>query len=830
MTERIYLNDGWGFTKEYTEELLGDKYSGKLEEVRLPHTVVETPYNYFDESIYQMVSGYRRVLRAPKEWKDKSVLLTVEAAGHYAEVYLNGEMVKSHANGYTAFTVDLADKLIIGKDNVIVIKVDSRESLNIPPFGYVIDYMTYGGIYREVYLDIKEKTYISDLFIKPLIPDEELLPGEGADGGKMKERLKNFTFTGKIDFDITFSEITEEDVNNYIYKLNQAVYTVNQDGSLGEEIHKYSADVKPVPGTGAVMNGSFEVKGVSLWDVTSPKLYCLVTRLMSGDRLIDERRDKFGWRKADFRRDGFFLNGRKLKIRGLNRHQSFPYVGYAAPESLQRNDADIMKFELGLNAARTSHYPQSHYFVDECDRIGLMVFTELPGWQHIGDDAWKEQAVVNLEEMIKEYRNHTSIILWGVRINESQDDDELYTRTNAVARRLDPTRPTGGVRFLKKSHLLEDVYTYNDFVHTGKNQGVDKKSAVTPNMEKPYLVSEYNGHMYPTKAFDDEEHRQEHALRHANVLDSVNENRDIAGSFGWCMFDYNTHRDFGSGDRICYHGVMDMFRNPKLAAVVYAVHQTKTPVLEVSSTFDIGEHPAGNKGNLYIFTNADSVKMYKNDKFIKEYTHKDSPYKNLRYAPILIDDYIGTAIEDNEDFSPNQAKTIKELLNYTARYGQEYPLNMKAKMVKALTVYRMTFDDAVKLYGKYVGDWGGAATTFKFEAIKDGQVVKTVTKSAVTRLHIDAKVSKTVLSETSTYDAALIRITVKDEYGNVVPFYNEPVEIRTEGPVEVIGPSFAMMRGGMGGTMLRTKGERGTAKLILKSAQTEELIIDLEVK
>ncbi len=830
MTERIYLNDGWGFTKEYTEELLSGTFSGELEKVRLPHTVVETPYNYFDESIYQMVSGYRRIIEAPEEWQGKAVLLTIEAAGHYAEVYLNGEMVISHSNGYTAFTVDLADKLQYGKENCLVVKVDSRESLNIPPFGYVIDYMTYGGLYREVYIDIKEKTYIKDIFVKPVIPDEEILPGEEVSGGKMKERLRSFTFTGKVDYSLTLSDVSEEDLENSIYKVKQTVYAVTIDGSLGNEIITKEAEFNPYEDGSTVMKGSIDVQDVSLWDVTSPKLYMVKTLLTKGETVVDEKKVKFGWRKAEFRRDGFFLNGRKLKIRGLNRHQSYPYVGYAMPESMQRLDADIMKFELGLNAARTSHYPQSHYFLDECDRIGLMVFTEIPGWQHIGDDSWKEQAVRNTEEMILEYRNHTSIILWGVRINESQDDDELYARTNDVAHKLDPTRPTGGVRFIKKSHLLEDVYTYNDFVHSGKNQGVDKKSVVTPDVTKPYLISEYNGHMFPTKAFDDEEHRQEHALRHANVLDAVNENRDICGSFGWCMFDYNTHKDFGSGDRICYHGVMDMFRNPKLAAAVYSMHQTKTPVLEVSSSFDIGEHPAGNKGNLYIFTNADSVKMYKNDKFIKEYTHKDSPYKNLRYAPILIDDYIGDAIEENEDFSPNQAKTIKELLNYTARYGQDYPVNMKAKMVKALTVYRMTFADAVDLYGKYVGDWGGAATTFRFEAIRNGEVVKTVTRSAVTKLCITAKISRQELVEGNTYDAALVRIMVCDQFGNVAPFYSEPVQIVTEGPIEVIGPSYALMRGGMGGTMIRTTGQKGAAKITLKAAQTEDITINLEVK
>lgn len=98
-------------------------------------------------------------------------------------------------------------------------------------------------------------------------------------------------------------------------------------------------------------------------------------------------------------------------------------MGYAAPASMQIFDADILKRELGVNAVRTSHYPQSQDFIRRCDEIGLLVFTEFPGWQHIGDEEWKRQAVQNLKEMIVQYRNHPSIILWGVRINESQDDD-----------------------------------------------------------------------------------------------------------------------------------------------------------------------------------------------------------------------------------------------------------------------------------------------------------------------------------------------------------------------------------------------------------------------
>lgn len=136
-----------------------------------------------------------------------------------------------------------------------------------------------------------------------------------------------------------------------------------------------------------------------------------------------------------------------------------------------------------MNAVRTSHYPQSQDFIRRCDEIGLLVFTEFPGWQHIGGEEWKRQAMQNLKEMIVQYRNHPSIILWGVRINESQDDDVFYGETNRVAHELDDTRATGGVRMLKKSHLLEDVYTYNDFLHDGRHPGCNPKRKVTPDMK-----------------------------------------------------------------------------------------------------------------------------------------------------------------------------------------------------------------------------------------------------------------------------------------------------------------------------------------------------------
>ena len=808
MTHRLYLNDDWLFTEQFEDSLVAPEYpENTLQPVRLPHTCKETPFHYFDESLYQMVSGYRRHLLIPKNWQGKRILLTFEGAAHDSTVFCNGKKVGEHHCGYTAFTVDLTDNVLYGQDNLLCVRLDSRENLNVPPFGYVIDYMTYGGIYRDVRLEVKEKVSLSDIFVHTAID------------------FRSSPVTAQITSEIMLTESAENvTIRQYYMPKSTAAaqeswrllceQTVSTDVSCDKEFSLTATITAPL-----------------LWDTEEANLYILKTQLYQDNTLLDETETTFGIREAVFKKDGFYLNGRKLRIRGINRHQSFPYVGYAMPKSMQRLDADLLKKELGLNAVRTSHYPQSHYFLERCDELGLLVFTEFPGWQHIGDDSWKAQAVANAEDMIRQYRNHPSIILWGIRINESPDDDAFYEKTNAVAHKLDPSRPTGGVRAMKKSHLLEDVYTYNDFLHDGEMPGCDPKKKVTSDMEKPYLISEYNGHMYPTKAFDNEERRSEHAIRHANVLDAVAGQPDIAGSFGWCMFDYNTHKDFGSGDRICYHGVMDMFRNPKLAANIYACEQEQTPVLEITSSMDIGEHPGCNRGNIYILSNADSVKMYKNDRFIKEYLPGMSPYKHLKHGPILIDDFIGDSFAQNERFRPKHAKEITDAMNLVARGSLNHiPKRLYLTALKLLLIYHIDFAEVTRLYTKYIGDWGGTATIYRFDAIKDGKVVKSVTKEPVREIRLEAEADHTILTEQHSYDVALVRIRAVDDHGNVLPFYQEPVRLIAEGDISIIGPDTIALQGGMGGTYVKSTGRSGRGALLLQSQTAGEIRIPFQIK
>ena len=357
--------NGWEFTEKWTEDF--PAFHGHAQEVRLPHGVRPLPLNYASPADYEMVCGYRRKLDIPAEYAGKRLFLQFDGAAHIASVYVNGVFAASHRCGYTAFRVEITGLVRPGEDNSVAVKLDCTENGEIPPFGFVIDYLTYGGLYREAWLDVREESYVRDVFV-----------------------IAGMDRRAKVKFEIDGA-----------YE-KAAVLILDGETVLAE-----------AEGRDEV---SLSVPAARLWDPDGPQIYTCEVALPNGD----SEKVSFGFRSVEFRADELLLNGRPYFMRGLNRHQCWPYIGYAAPESLQREDARILSEELQLTAVRTSHYPQSHYFIDECDRRGLLVFTEIPGWQHIGDEKWIDRAVENVREMVCQYRNHPSIVLWGVRIRSTR--------------------------------------------------------------------------------------------------------------------------------------------------------------------------------------------------------------------------------------------------------------------------------------------------------------------------------------------------------------------------------------------------------------------------
>lgn len=749
MRKIITLNNNWYYQAEYTQGMELEEDLSGFERVNLPHTNIELPYNYLDEKSYQFTSCYKYPLNLSPENQGKIIYLHFEGVMAYARVYLNGQFLGEHKGGYTpfAFRIDQA-YCYSAEHNILTVVVDSTELEDIPPFGGQIDYLTFGGIYREVSLGVYDEIFIKNLKVET----EDVLTAEKS------LRVKVF-------------------VENIRLVERNGCLRVTLNDRNGQEVYSQAFGLQIRPEQDHYVLAMGGLRDLKLWSVEDPVLYQVIVRLECGE-LSDEYSDYIGFRTAEFKTDGFYLNGVRLKLVGLNRHQSYPYVGYAMPKRVQEKDAEILKNELHLNLVRTSHYPQSRHFLNQCDRLGLLVFEELPGWQHLGDAQWKKVAQANLREMIERDWNHPSIILWGVRINESRDDNDFYLANNELARRLDPTRPTGGVRYITQSKLLEDVFTFNDFAHNGLEKPLRDQQEVTGLPYKvPYLITEFNGHMYPTKRFDQEERQIEHSLRYLRVLNMAGLDDSLSGTIGWCAFDYNTHADFGSGDRICYHGVMDMFRLPKFASYVYRsqVSPEVEPVLEPVTFWARGERNASAILPLVIYTNCDYLEFQFGEKKLHEKIYpRKAEFKGVLYPPVIIDDSILTP----------------ELLG----------------------AWGLLWEDAL-ITGYYQN-----------QAVVERRLVKNPLPTGLSVAADD------MFLEASQKDATRIVAKVMDQYGNLLPFIDEIIKVDLTGPGRVQGPTELVVKGGAIAFWVETLNQPGIIDVTVRSQTVGSKALKIEVK
>jgi beta-galactosidase len=718
---RIYeLNRNWLFTTKRTHSDPKD-----WERVQLPHSNVSLPWHSFDEKSYEIVSFYRRQFRAPKEWAAKRVFVDFDGAMTAAKVSINNHSFEEYRGGYTPFSFELTPHLRAGSANVLEVELDSTERPDIPPFGDNVDYLTFGGIYRDVRLRVVPTGFIENVYAKPVrvLTDQRALM-----------------------------------VRSYLNGVKPgAALTANL--RLGTRvIQSATAKIDSLP-EGYCDLALERLGEIQLWDLQRPALYHVDVTLMNEDGSEDRYETRVGFREGRFTTAGFLLNGQHVKLRGLNRHQTFPYVGGAMPARVQRRDAQILKQELKLNLVRTSHYPQSPAFLDACDELGLLVLEEIPGWQHIGDVAWQDVSVRNVGEMIRRDWNHPSIVLWGVRINESLDNHDFYTRTNLAAHALDDARQTGGIRYLYNSELLEDVFTMNDF-------GFPLKPPDNPL----YLNTEFVGHTFSTKRFDNVQRVAEHVLRHARVHNQLAGDDRYAGGIGWCAFDYNTHGNFGSGDHICYHGVSDIFRIPKPAAGLYKSQcdPKEEVVIEPGFFWSSGDQSgAGGVGVVPICSNCDHLKIYLAGKLKWEADPDRKTYGNLKHPPFLVD-------ISNLPLSP----------------------------------------------------WGD----LKIEGYLKGELAKTIILSG-SGVDAELRMEPDDLELNGDgRDATRVVLRVTDEYGNIRPFATGAVSLTIEGPAEIVGENPFALAGGGGAVWIRAKEASGTVRLEAKHSYLKGKTVQIQVK
>lgn len=772
---KIKISDNWKFISDYKTSYLKELPKNMIK-VDLPHSVKEEPYNYFNEESYQFVSTYAKEIEVKEDLTEKAVFLQFDGVMLKGHIYLNNKDMGFFISGYLPYKLDVTGVLTIGKNNLIVF-VDTREDKTIPPFGLVVDYLTFGGIYRDVFLEIKPKKHIIDLYAN----------------GDMNGNLK-------IIYNVSENVTTNYTMNYKLYFLDKLVSEFS--------------------------NNETKINDVNLWDTTVPNLYTLIATL-TDEGITDSLTVRFGFKTAKFTTNGFYLNGNPLKLLGLNRHQAYPYVGYAMPKNAQEEDAYILKEEIGVNTVRCSHYPPSDYFLNKCDELGLLVIDEVPGWQYIGkDDVWRNNFYDFLKRMVLKDRKFTSVIAYGVRIDESIDDHELYSKANEIVHTLDPFKATTGVRNFKTSEMLEDVYSYNDFSCDNRNHGLDNpKSVKTQN--RPYMVTECMGHMHPYKPFDTYSWRLETTLRYARLIDDTYKYKAINGVIAWCAFDYNTHKDFGSGDRVCYHGVYDMYRNEKMTSYIYKSQQEKYPFFEILSNMTQGDSPAAISGYLYCATNADYIELFRNNEFINKFYPDIKEYPNTPHPLIKIDDFIGERFK--EKMSAKNGKRIKLAINYVACNGyKKIPLKIMLKILLVAVRNHLRFTDFYALYGKYIQSWGDEITNYTVVAYKGGKEIGRKEVGPSTSWHLEAKTNNPVIELDGSYETTRVSIRLVDQFKNLAIYSTELLNLKTTGPLEIIGPSTINLIAGQISVYVKAK-QKGKGALVI-SSKNEEIRVNITVK
>jgi len=743
------MNRNWRYKPAKVDDAIAPTFDDTgFERVVLPHTNIELPWHSFDERSYSFISTYRRRFRLPKSASGKRIFVDFEGAMTASTVWINGVALGEYKGGFTPFSFELTRHVHADGENVLVVQLDSTERADIPPFGYEIDYLTFGGIYREVSLRVVPGTYIDNIFARPkdVLSDHPVVevscflaadPQQTGDYSIAAELLDGDKVVAKASQKVKLESPAADDA---IDPYNAApVYA--------------SVQTRKDPARHDITLSDFGK--VNLWSLEAGNLYTVRVRLMRDGAPVDEDTRRIGFREAMFTDHGFSLNGEIVKLRGLDRHQTFPFVGQAMPARAQRQDADVLRKQLHCNIVRTSHYPQSRHFLDRCDEVGLLVLEEIPGWQHIGDEPWQQVAIDNVGRMIRRDWNHPSIILWGVRINESRDNHDFYTRTNALAHALDDSRPTGGIRYFQESEFLEDVFTMNDF-------GFPLKAPNHPF----YLNTEFVGHTFPTKTTDEDERQREHTLRHARIHNQLASDPRYAGGIGWCAFDYNTHGNFGSGDRICYHGVTDIFREPKMAAGFYKsqCNPAEEVVLEPAFHWARGDESVGFTKAVFC-TNCDHLKVYmrsqleeKSDwELVAEVDPDREEFAHLKYPPHILD--------------------MSKLHDDKIRFG---------------------WGD-LRVDG-YLGD-------------------KMVISKSMSGIGVDRKIVVAADDRELVADGAdttRVVVRVSDEFGAPRPFANDPISFTLEGPARLIGDNPFSLVGGVCAVWVRAELTPGTVRLTAK--------------
>lgn len=525
---------------------LNDK---EWEDIHLPHSF-SMPY-FMWHAVYQGYGWYRKEIEVPANWMDKNINLEFEGAFIEKEVYVNGNYVGKHVGGYTGFNFDITKYLTTGK-NLIAVRVNNLWKPDVAPRAG--DHQFSGGIYRDVYLNVTDKLHV--------------------------DMYGTFVTTPEVSGESAVCEIQTEIRNNYAEDKTCIVKTEIKSPKGKTLVKTESSERISKLKVQIIKQRLPEIKNPELWSPESPALYKAVTTVSLDGKIVDTYETTFGVRKFEWTADkGFFLNGKHYFLRGANVHQDHAGWGDAVTNAAMYRDVQMMK-DAGFNCIRGSHYPHDPAFTQACDEIGIILFQENAFWAMGGSsgdrgwggngpssscyplnptdqDAFDQNVLEQLYEMIKIHRNGASIAAWSLCnepfFTDNETDERMKNLLNLCtdsARTWDPTREVaiGGCQRKGIDKLGKGAIAF----YNGGGEAFYKPGV-------PNLVSEYGSTVAERPGL--------FTPGWSNIAENLFEGGGDpwnppawrAGHIIWCGFDHGTI----GGRRLATMGTVDYFRVPK---------------------------------------------------------------------------------------------------------------------------------------------------------------------------------------------------------------------------------------------------------------------------
>lgn len=529
------------------------------------------------------IGWYRKTFSIPESDLGRRIAIQFDGVFRNSEVWVNGFYLGQEKSGYSSFRYDITDYLNYGGKNVVAVRVDA--SLEEGWF------YEGAGIYRDVWLNVAEPLHIA--------------PWGTFVSSEVAKNSARVTARAKIEND--------ERTGTH-FRIEQSILNAK-----GRQVARAELDGLTLGASGAgEFSVDMKVDGSHLWSPESPYLYTLVTKVFSGDTLVDRCRTRFGIRSIRFDPNkGFFLNGKHVEIRGTNDHQDFAGVGTAVPDPLQVFRVKRLK-AMGSNAIRCAHNPPAPAFLDVCDSLGMLVIDEnrLMGTS--------PEQLDQLKRMIVRDRNHPSIILWSIG-NEEWDIEgnvkgaRIARDMQDFAHRLDPTRPTTAACSGGWGHGISRViqvmgynYIFNGDIDRHHAEFPDQPSVGTEETTSHatrgvYATDPAEGHMAQTDRMPGV-HGIEYGMKF------YSERPFLSGLFFWTGFDYRGEPNpFGWPQVASQCGILDMCGFPKDIYYYLQSQWTDRPVLHLLPHWNWSS--AGNQKKIvdvWAYSNCDSVVLFLN--------------------------------------------------------------------------------------------------------------------------------------------------------------------------------------------------------------------------